>query len=402
MKIINIKNLIRLAFIFDLIIIDKKLYPYKINIHPFYLPNKKPILSIDKNKKKTLKKGRKYLDKCLNFSNNHRFKYIKKPKVSVIIPLYNCEATIKSSLNSIQFQNMSKIEILLINDYSIDNTSRIIKKAQKYDHRIKIINNNKNMGALYSRSIAALMSKGEYIFSLDNDDMYFCSDVFDYIYKKGKNENLDIIGFLTINIWNYNAKIEKMKDIYTYLYPEEMYIEQPELGRWMIKFKGNFLVHNNMIWDKCIKSLIYKKAVNLLGFKRYSKLLIWAEDASINFVILNLAKNFKYVYKYGIFHYKSKSTASFRQSNDIRIFGEIFFLDVIYDFSSNNPENKNLIIGQAIYIRDRYNITKFSKDMNSYYLKSVLNKIINCKYLSKLNIRKLKTIFSSFLINNSI
>lgn len=139
-----------------------------------------------------------------------------------------------------------------------------------------------------------------------------------------------------------------------------------------------------------------------MGFKRYSKLLIWAEDASINFVILNLAKNFKYVYKYGIFHYKSKSTASFRQSNDIRIFGEIFFLDVIYDFSSNNPENKNLIIGQAIYIHDRYNITKFSKDMNSYYLKSVLNKIINCKYLSKLNIRKLKTIFSSFLINNSI
>lgn len=50
-----------------------------------------------------------------------------------------------------------------------------------------------------------------------------------------------------------------MKDIYTYLYPEEMYIEQPELGSWMIKFKGNFLVHNNMIWDKCIKSLIFKK-----------------------------------------------------------------------------------------------------------------------------------------------
>ena len=173
MKIINIKNLIRLAFIFDLIMIDKKLYPYKINIHPFYLPNKKPILSIDKYKKKILKKGRKYLDKCLNSSKNHRFKYIKKPKVSVIIPLYNCEATIKSSLNSIQFQNMSKIEILLI-------TSRIIKQAQKYDHRIKFINNNKNMGALYSRSIAALMSKGEYIFSLDNDDMYFCSDVVDY------------------------------------------------------------------------------------------------------------------------------------------------------------------------------------------------------------------------------
>ena len=67
------------------------------------------------------------------------------------------------------------------------------EKAYKYDPRIKIINNNKNMGALYSRSIAALMSKGEYIFGLDNDDMYFYYDVFDYIYLKGKIENLDII-----------------------------------------------------------------------------------------------------------------------------------------------------------------------------------------------------------------
>ena len=67
------------------------------------------------------------------------------------------------------------------------------------------------MGTLYSRSIAALMSKGEYIFGLDNDDMYFYHDVFDYIYKKGKHEDLDIIGFLTINLWNYIASIKKMR-----------------------------------------------------------------------------------------------------------------------------------------------------------------------------------------------
>ena len=379
-------------------IIDKKLYPYKLNIHPFYLPNKKPILLTDKNKEKTLKKGRKYLDKCLNFPNYHLYKFIKQPKVSVIIPLYNCEKTIMSSIHSIQYQNISTIEILLINDYSSDNTSKIIEKAYKYDPRIKIINNNKNMGALYSRSIAALMSKGEYIFGLDNDDMYFYYDVFDYIYLKGKIENLDIIGFLTINVWNYNAKITKMKNIYTYQYPEEFYIEQPELGMWMIKFKGNFLVHNNMIWDKCIKSSIYKKAVNVMGFQRYSKFLIWAEDASMVFVIFNLAKNFKYVYKYGILHYKSKSTASFSQSNDIRIFGEIFFLDIIYDFSSNTPEDKNFIVEQAFYIHNRYNISKFSKDRNSYYLKYILNKIIKYKYLSKFKIRKLKNVFSSFFI----
>ena len=134
-----------------------------------------------------------------------------------------------------------------------------------------------------------------------------------------------------------------MKNIFTYLYPEELYLEQPELGTWMIKFKGSFLF-----------------IINLLGFKRFSKFLIWAEDASIIFIIFNLAKNFKYIYKYGILHYKSNSTASFRQSKDIRIFGEIFFLDVIYDFSTNSSESKNLIVGQAIFIHDRYGITKFN------------------------------------------
>jgi cellulose synthase/poly-beta-1,6-N-acetylglucosamine synthase-like glycosyltransferase len=182
----------RLAFLLDLIIIDKKLYPYKLNIHPFYLPNKKPILLTDKNKEKTLKKGRKYLDKCLNFPNYHLYKFIKQPKVSVIIPLYNCQETIIPAIRSIQYQNMTQIEIILINDFSSDNTSYIVENLQKNDHRIKIINNIRNMGTLYSRCVGALASQGEYIFNLDNDDMYFNHNLFDSIYTIGKNENLDI------------------------------------------------------------------------------------------------------------------------------------------------------------------------------------------------------------------
>lgn len=291
---------------------------------------------------------------------------------------------------------MTKIEIILVNDFSTDNTSQIIRKFKEKDNRIIIIENHKNMGTLYSRSIAALISKGIYIFNLDNDDLYFDKDIFDYIYKRGINEFLDIIGFLTVNVWNYTAVIKRMKNIYTYQYIEELYLEQPDLGNWMIKFKGKFLVHNNMIWDKCIRSSIYKKAVNLLGFQRYSKFLSWAEDTSINFIIFNLAMNFKYVYKYGILHYKSNLTSSFTQSIDTKLFGEIFFLDIIYNFSRNNTEDKNLIIGQAIYIYNRYNITKFNNTSNCYFLKFVLNKIMNCNYLSKISRRKIKKLFCSF------
>ena len=79
-----------------------------------------------------------------------------------------------------------------------------------------------------------------------------------------------------------------------------------------------------MIWDKCIKTLIYKKAVNLLGFKRYSKFLSWAEDTSINYVLLKTAKSFKYIYKYGVAHFVGRNTASNTQPIELKIFGELF------------------------------------------------------------------------------
>ena len=391
-------NIIKIFIFFSLIIIENNLQKYSFKYHPFYLPHKKSILSLNKSKINELEKGRIFLDKCLISKKSKKYKKIKKPKLSVIMPLYNCEKTIRASLNSIIFQNMANIEIILINDFSNDNTLKIIKNFKRYEQRIMLINNKKNMGTLYSRSIGVLKAKGEYIFSLDNDDMYFNYDVLGYIYKRITQESLDIIGFLTINLWNYTASINKMKNIFTYLYPDEFYLEQPELRRWMIKFKGKYLVHNNMIWDKCIKSLIYKKALNIMGYNRYSYYLSWAEDTSILFIIFNLAKSFKYIYKYGILHFKGNITSSFTQSIDTKIFGEIFFLDILYTFSKNNTEDKNLIVGQAFYIYNRYNISSYLNTSNRFYLKSTLIKIINCNYLSNLNRRKIKKLFRSFFI----
>ena len=59
--------------------------------------------------------------------------------------------------------------------------------------------------------------------------MYFNDDIFDYIYKRAYKENLDIIGFLTVNILKYTVGIDEMINIYQYQYKDELYIEQPEL-----------------------------------------------------------------------------------------------------------------------------------------------------------------------------
>ena len=399
MTITNIKNLIKLTIFCNLIILNKKLKVYPFYIHPFYFPYNRPILSINASLRETLIKGRVYLDKCFGSSNTiDYFKSVGLPKVSIIIPLNNCEKTIESAIHSVQYQNMTQIEINLVNDFSTDNTLKLVENIQKLDHRIRIINNHKNMGTLYSRSLGVLISRGEYIFNLDNDDLYFDNDLIDFIFCKAKTQNLDIVHFRAIIIHNYTAVIERMSDIFTILYPNEFYLEQPELSLWMIKYKDRYVVHNNMIWDKCIRTLIYKKAINLMRFNRYSKFVSWAEDTSINFIITNLANNFKYFDKYGIVHYKGRNTASNTQSINNKIFGEIFFFDILLHFSKNNTEVKNHMIGQVFYIYKRYKFYSFNNDTNCIYLKSVLNKIINCKYLNKLNIRKIKKLFISFFI----
>ena len=68
----------------------------------------------------------------------------------------------------------------------------------------KLINNQKNMGSLYSRSIGVL-------FPLDNDDMFFDDDVFNFIYEEANNFNYDIVGFKAIQANSYKARINKLK-----------------------------------------------------------------------------------------------------------------------------------------------------------------------------------------------
>jgi glycosyltransferase involved in cell wall biosynthesis len=85
---------------------------------------------------------------------------------------------------------MLDIEIILVNDFSTDNTLLTIQKLKDEDPRIKIINNEKNMGILYSRSIGVLKAKGKYILALDQDDFFLMKDYLMNYMKKQKKEIL--------------------------------------------------------------------------------------------------------------------------------------------------------------------------------------------------------------------
>jgi glycosyltransferase involved in cell wall biosynthesis len=332
-------------------------------------------------REEALKRGRNYLNKCLEgIIKNITFKNSLRPKISILVPVYNSQRTIKSAIRSIQNQNMIDIEIILINDFSKDNSSQIIEKIQEQDPRIIIINNKKNMGILYSRSIGVLKSRGKYILNLDHDDMFFDEDVFDKIYQSAERGYFDIISFMEVEGNDYYINIKDMKDGICTNHPHNLIIRQPELSYYTLFKNEEFSLVDIQIWGKLFKTKVYKAAVNLLGQKRYSVLNIINEDMIGIFAICNIAQSYKYIRKYGLFHFTSNSTTSQTISKEHYMEMEVFFCDVIFDLSIANSKKYSAII--AIRLRKMFYFS-LSKDITKRYLLYVLKKILNSKFVEK-------------------
>ena len=71
----------------------------------------------------------------------------------------------------------------------------MLTELAKNDKRIRIVNNDKNHGLLYSRAMGILNSSGEYLMNLDSDDEINGSESLEYLYNQTKKYNVDIIAF---------------------------------------------------------------------------------------------------------------------------------------------------------------------------------------------------------------
>jgi len=94
------------------------------------------------------------------------------PRVSVIMPAYNAEKTIKSAVDSVLGQTFLDLELIVVNDCSKDKTDEILKEYEKKDKRVKYYINEQNKGVSKTRNFAISKAEGEWIAFLDSDDMW--------------------------------------------------------------------------------------------------------------------------------------------------------------------------------------------------------------------------------------
>lgn len=132
-------------------------------------------------------------------------------KLSIIVPVYNVEKYLPKCLESLIKQTLKDIEIICVNDGSMDNSLAILKEFASKDSRIRIID-NQHQGVAKTRNTGIEQSTGEYIGFVDSDD-YIDIDFFEKLYNSATKSNSDIAIASILkhkNFFNiYNAKYTK-------------------------------------------------------------------------------------------------------------------------------------------------------------------------------------------------
>lgn len=112
------------------------------------------------------------------------------PKLSVIVPIYNNEATIKRCINSILKQSFRNLELVLVDDGSSDSSLNICREFMKVDSRVKVFTQNR-LGVSAARNRGIKESSGKYICFSDGDDEYL-SNSFKAVVDSMVEENIDM------------------------------------------------------------------------------------------------------------------------------------------------------------------------------------------------------------------
>lgn len=202
-------------------------------------------------------------------------------KLSIIVPVYNVEKYLPKCLESLIKQTLKDIEIICVNDGSMDNSLAILKEFASRDSRIRIID-NQHQGVAKTRNTGIEQSTGEYIGFVDSDD-YIDIDFFEKLYNSATKSNSDIAIASILkhkNFFNiYNAKYTKEETAITIQDKIKLCEDKKHFFfyAWNKIYHSGFIKENNIKFSEgqiyedvmfAIKALYYSnKIISVYGTK---------------------------------------------------------------------------------------------------------------------------------------
>ena len=334
---------------------------------------------------------RKYVNDCIKLKKNNFDKIkIKNPYLSICLSALNMEKYIEFNLLSIINQSFQNFEIIIINDFSKDNTENIIKRIQKEDDRIKLINHSTNLGVYRSRVESILNAKGKYIILMDPDDMFLNQNLFKELFKYNLKYNLDIIEF------SVYQKIEGTRKIF---FPDNHFenhfhnfgkeiIYQPELSNILYYFPGTYEYSYTIcrnIWNKMINRNLFLYMHKFIGIDYFNEFIITSDDMLMNIIIYQFAKNYSNIKIPGYLYIIRKESMSRGDGGiklkRIRTINHFFYFKIFYKYLKEYKKDRNYLFYEMKNLK-HYILNIWNLNITEYIPQEItfLKEIIADKY----------------------
>lgn len=290
-------------------------------------------------------------------------------KISVIIPIYNASKYLSECLKSVVEQTFQDLEIICINDGSIDYSLEIIREFQKNDPRIILVD-QKNQGVSAARNAGLEIATGKYILFLDGDDLL----TNDAINKMGTHSNFEedllLFNFSYLYEEGRIINVENLVKNYNISNKEELILDYLQ---WNLKIRiGSFFINNQFLR----KHNLYFQAGQS-----------YAED--VEFIVLALyhALNVR-VLQQNINTYRINENSAVAQINYKR-FESFFSRERLFNFFKKEEDFANIVNAYRGYLLPEAIITivkLFARDgLNFFQLMNFLKENKMIQYLEEDN-----------------
>ncbi len=177
------------------------------------------------------------------------------PKVSIVMPLYNAGEWLRPCLQSLIEQTLKEIEFIVVLDCPTDGSDRVAKEYAARDPRIRIIENEQNLGAGPTRNRGIEAARGEYVGFFDSDD-YAEHDMYERLWDAARRHNADMVVCDFCRCYHHTAKVIPAR----YPVGEGVELRNKQLGNlfrrdnprigissvWCWIFKRDFLVRHHL------------------------------------------------------------------------------------------------------------------------------------------------------------
>ena len=282
-------------------------------------------------------------------------------------------------LRSIQNQFFDDIEIIIVDDFSMDNSISLIKEYQKEDERIILIKHNKTKGTLISRNIGIVNSKGQYIIMPDADDI-LSENILKICYETATKNNIEMIRF---NIYIGNESIFfdyfvnklKVKSIF-----------QPELRTYLFYGLNKLEQIDFNLSNKFIKRDVYIRALNSINAFYLNQYMINYEDGLMNYMLYQTAKSLFFLRRIGYYYLLNNQSISLKPKKYYEDNFKFIFLQLKFVIENTKNIQYEKDIANSIFeklstlFKDNLKITK---DFKLY--KEVIDLFLKCKYINDEN-----------------